>query len=141
VGRFFNSSDQGKRAVPWPLGADTEGLARMTELRRHAACSPRDLRGGNLFGPPEKAISRVVIGYVGGPLSHRGRGGAAGCFVGHSWHVCEFRGCCVTVASDWPRDSPAGSKIVLKFGSAVSGVVETEVWTPDKQPVALLAKI
>jgi hypothetical protein len=30
--------------------------------------------------------------------------------------------------------------IVLKLGSQVSGVVETEVWTADKQPVALLAK-
>jgi hypothetical protein len=27
-----------------------------------------------------------------------------------------------------------------KLGSQVSGVVETEVWTADKQPVALLAK-
>jgi hypothetical protein len=26
------------------------------------------------------------------------------------------------------------------LGSQVSGVVETEVWTADKQPVALLAK-
>jgi hypothetical protein len=33
-----------------------------------------------------------------------------------------------------------GSKIVLKLGSQVSGVVETGVWTADKQPVALLAK-
>jgi hypothetical protein len=33
------------------------------------------------------------------------------------------------------------SKISLKFGSQVSGVVETKVWTADKQPVALLAKI
>jgi hypothetical protein len=33
-----------------------------------------------------------------------------------------------------------GSKIVLKLGSQVSGVVETGVWTTDKQPVALLAK-
>jgi hypothetical protein len=31
-------------------------------------------------------------------------------------------------------------KIVLKLGSQVSGVVETGVWTADKQPVALLAK-
>jgi hypothetical protein len=38
--------------------------------------------------------------------------------------------------------SPDGSKLVLKLGSQVSGVVETEVWTADKQPpVALLAKI
>ena len=29
---------------------------------------------------------------------------------------------------------------VLKLGSQVSGVVETKVWTADKQPVALLAK-
>jgi hypothetical protein len=36
--------------------------------------------------------------------------------------------------------SPDGSKIVLKLGSQVSGVVETKVWTADKQPVALLAK-
>jgi hypothetical protein len=28
----------------------------------------------------------------------------------------------------------------LKLGSQVSGVVETGVWTADKQPVALLAK-
>jgi hypothetical protein len=33
-----------------------------------------------------------------------------------------------------------GSKAVLKLGSLASGVVETEVWTADKQPVALLAK-
>jgi hypothetical protein len=32
------------------------------------------------------------------------------------------------------------SKIFLKLGSQVSGVVETEVWTANKQPVALLAK-
>jgi hypothetical protein len=32
------------------------------------------------------------------------------------------------------------SKFVLKFGSQVSGVVETEVWTADKQPVALIAR-
>jgi hypothetical protein len=31
-----------------------------------------------------------------------------------------------------------GSKIVLKLGSQVSGVVEMGVWTVDKQPVALL---
>jgi hypothetical protein len=32
-------------------------------------------------------------------------------------------------------------QIVLKLGSQVSGVVETGVWTADKQqPVALLAK-
>jgi hypothetical protein len=30
--------------------------------------------------------------------------------------------------------------IVLKLGSQASGVVETGVWTADKQPVALLAK-
>jgi hypothetical protein len=36
--------------------------------------------------------------------------------------------------------SPDGSKVVLKLGSQVSGVVETGVWTADKQPVALLAK-
>jgi hypothetical protein len=35
----------------------------------------------------------------------------------------------------------AGSKIIPKFGSKASGVVETKVWTADKQPVALLAKI
>jgi hypothetical protein len=29
---------------------------------------------------------------------------------------------------------------VPKLGSQVSGVVETGVWTADKQPVALLAK-
>jgi hypothetical protein len=29
----------------------------------------------------------------------------------------------------------------LKFGSQASGVVETKVWTADKQPAALLAKI
>jgi hypothetical protein len=34
---------------------------------------------------------------------------------------------------------PDGSKIVLKLGSQVSGVVETKVWTADTQPVALLA--
>jgi hypothetical protein len=28
----------------------------------------------------------------------------------------------------------------LKLGPQVSGIVETEVWTADKQPVALLAK-
>jgi hypothetical protein len=33
-----------------------------------------------------------------------------------------------------------GSKIVLKLGSQAIGVVETWVWTADKQPVALLAK-
>jgi hypothetical protein len=33
-----------------------------------------------------------------------------------------------------------GTKIVLKLGLQVSGVVETKVWTADKQPVALLAK-
>jgi hypothetical protein len=32
------------------------------------------------------------------------------------------------------------SKVVLKLGSQVSGVVETWVWTADKQPVPLLAK-
>jgi hypothetical protein len=37
------------------------------------------------------------------------------------------------------RSSPAGSKIVLKFGSQVCGVVETGVWTADKQPVTPLA--
>jgi hypothetical protein len=41
---------------------------------------------------------------------------------------------------DHERSSPDGSKIVLKLGSQVSGVVETKVWTADKQPVALLAK-
>jgi hypothetical protein len=46
----------------------------------------------------------------------------------------------VVVASDWSRSSPDGSKIVLKLGSQVSGVVETKVWTAGKQPVALLAK-
>jgi hypothetical protein len=51
----------------------------------------------------------------------------------------------LVVARDWSsRSSPAGSKIVLKFGfgSKASGVVGTEVWTADKQPVAvaLLAK-
>jgi hypothetical protein len=36
-----------------------------------------------------------------------------------------------------------GTKNVLRFGSQVSGVVETEVWavwTADKRPVELLAK-
>ena len=37
--------------------------------------------------------------------------------------------------------SPDGSKIVLKLGSQVSGVVETGARTGDKQPVALLAKM
>jgi hypothetical protein len=46
----------------------------------------------------------------------------------------------VVVASDWSRISPDGSKIVLKVGSRVIGVVETWDWTADKQPVALLAK-
>jgi hypothetical protein len=39
---------------------------------------------------------------------------------------------------------PDGSKIVLKLGSHSTqaiGVVETKVWSADKQPVALLAKI
>jgi hypothetical protein len=30
--------------------------------------------------------------------------------------------------------------MVLKSGSQIGGVVETEVWTAGKQPVALLAK-
>jgi hypothetical protein len=30
-------------------------------------------------------------------------------------------------------------KLFLELGSQVSGVVETGVWTADKQPVALLA--
>jgi hypothetical protein len=46
----------------------------------------------------------------------------------------------VVVASGWSRSSPDGTKIVLKLGSQVIGVVETGVWTADKQPVALLAK-
>ncbi len=46
----------------------------------------------------------------------------------------------VVVASDRSRSSPDGSKIILKLGSQVSGVVETKVWTAGKQPVALLAK-
>jgi hypothetical protein len=46
----------------------------------------------------------------------------------------------VVVASDSPRSSPDGPKVVLKLGSQVSGVVETWVWTADKQLVALLAK-
>jgi hypothetical protein len=46
----------------------------------------------------------------------------------------------VVVASDLLRSSPDGSKVVLKLGSQVSAVVETGVWTADKQPVALLAK-
>jgi hypothetical protein len=60
--------------------------------------------------------------------------------------VCEFEktsSCLwvfVVVASDWSRSSPGGSKIVLKLGSQVIGVVETWVWTADKQPVALVAK-
>jgi hypothetical protein len=42
------------------------------------------------------------------------------------------------VAWDGAED---GSKVVLKLGSRLaSGVVETEVWTADKKPVALLAK-
>jgi hypothetical protein len=41
------------------------------------------------------------------------------------------------VAWDGAED---GSKVVLKLGPLASGVVETEVWTADKQPVALLAK-
>jgi hypothetical protein len=41
---------------------------------------------------------------------------------------------------DWSRSSPGGSKIVLKLGSQVGGVVETWVWTAYKQPVALLAQ-
>jgi hypothetical protein len=41
---------------------------------------------------------------------------------------------------DHERSSPDGPKIVLKLGTQVSGVVETGVWTADKQPVALLAK-
>jgi hypothetical protein len=41
----------------------------------------------------------------------------------------------VVVASDWSsRSSPDGSKIVLKLGSQVIDVVETRVWTADKQP-------
>jgi hypothetical protein len=47
----------------------------------------------------------------------------------------------VVVASGCSRISPAGSKIVLKLGSKVSGVVETKVWTADKQPVDVLVKI
>jgi hypothetical protein len=35
---------------------------------------------------------------------------------------------------------PKRRKTVLRFGSQASGVVETWVWTADKQPVALLAK-
>jgi hypothetical protein len=46
----------------------------------------------------------------------------------------------VVVARDGPRSSPDGSKMVLKLGSQVSGVVETGVWTADKQPVVLPAK-
>jgi hypothetical protein len=46
----------------------------------------------------------------------------------------------VVVASDCSRSSPDGTKIVLRLGSQVSGVVETGVWTADKQPVALFAK-
>jgi hypothetical protein len=33
-----------------------------------------------------------------------------------------------------------GLKHAEKLGSQASGVVETGVWTADKQPVALLAK-
>jgi hypothetical protein len=47
--------------------------------------------------------------------------------------IREKTSCClwvfVVVASDGPRNSPDGSKIVLKLGSQVSGVVETGVWT------------
>jgi hypothetical protein len=49
----------------------------------------------------------------------------------------------VVVVSDaliTKQPCPGGSKIVLKLGSQVSGVVETGVLTADKQPVALLAK-
>jgi hypothetical protein len=56
------------------------------------------------------------------------------------WENIELSVGFVVVAIDWPRSSPAGSKIVLKFGSEVSGVVETRAWAADKQPVALLAK-
>jgi hypothetical protein len=88
------------------------------------------------------------VNYVGGPPSQAPRQGGGGCrlFRG-SGHVCEFgkTASCqwvfVVVASDWSRSRPTGSKIVLKFGSQVGGVVEIEVWTADKQPVALLAKI
>jgi hypothetical protein len=60
--------------------------------------------------------------------------------------VCEFEKKRVPCGFSWllrvADHSPDGSKIVLKLGSQVSGVVETEVWTADKQPpVALLAKI
>jgi hypothetical protein len=41
---------------------------------------------------------------------------------------------------DHERSSPDGSKIVLKLGSQVIDIVETWVWTADKQPVPLLAK-
>jgi hypothetical protein len=41
---------------------------------------------------------------------------------------------------DHEAGSPDGTNIVLKLGSQVSGVVETGVWTADKQPVALLVK-
>jgi hypothetical protein len=70
----------------------------------------------------------------------------AGCFVdydacanlGKHRVVCGFSWLLRVI--DHERSSPGGSKIVLKLGSQVSGVVETGVWTADKQPVALLAK-
>jgi hypothetical protein len=95
---------------------------------------------------------RVVMDcdYVGGALLHFSTTAArqdAGCFVGHGACanlgkqrvICGFSWL-LRVIDHEAALSPGGSKVVLKLGSQVSGVVETVVWTADMQPVALLAK-
>jgi hypothetical protein len=70
----------------------------------------------------------------------------AGCCVGYDacanlrkhWGVCGVSWLLRVIDHE---GSPDGSKIVLKLGSQVSGVVETGARTGDKQPVALLAKM
>jgi hypothetical protein len=65
----------------------------------------------------------------------------AGCFVGYDACV-NLRKHRVVCGFSWLLrviDHEAvliGSKIVLKMGSQVSGVVETGVWTADKQQAA-----
>jgi hypothetical protein len=77
----------------------------------------------------------VITGRALGSFTARYLLHTSPCTTGSSTAYCPL-----LCLSNRRRSSPDGSKIVLKFFLQVSGVVETEVWTADKQPVALLAK-
>jgi hypothetical protein len=90
-----------------------------------------------------------VIDYVGDLLRHRGK--RQGRVLVVSWIM---NGACANLRKhrvvcgfswllrviDHEKQSRWTQSFVLKLGSQVIGVVETWVWTADKQPVALLAK-